>query len=308
MSIFVLALGLGLAAFGGERFVRGSVGLAEWLRVPPGIIGATVAAFATSSPELTVGVLSAVDHRSELAFGDATGSNMVNLGVVLGGTLVFSVITIRRVEVRRELIGFFVALALLAISSIDGEVRRAEAMLLVALFLVWLVWVIQDARRERSEIGLVGDVRRWLIVADVAIGLVLLVVAGRLIVTAAKGIGESLGWSQFVIGSIVVAIGTSAPELVTTIVAARRGHVGVGIGTVLGSNIFNSLLIVGVAGTISPIEVSRNSAFIALFGALVAGLLVIPNSRSELVKRNGILLIATYVIFVGALVSVGEIA
>ena len=308
MSIFVLALGLGLAAFGGERFVRGSVGLAEWLRVPPGIIGATVAAFATSSPELTVGVLSAVDHRSELAFGDATGSNMVNLGVVLGGTLVFSVITIRRVEVRRELIGFFVALALLAISSIDGEIGRAEAMLLVALFLVWLVWVIQDARRERSEIGLVGDVRRWLIVADVAIGLVLLVVAGRLIVTAAKGIGESLGWSQFVIGSIVVAIGTSAPELVTTIVAARRGHVGVGIGTVLGSNIFNSLLIVGVAGTISPIEVSRNSAFIALFGALVAGLLVIPNSRSELVKRNGILLIATYVIFVGALVSVGEIA
>jgi cation:H+ antiporter len=308
MSIFVLALGLGLAAFGGERFVRGVVGLAEWLRVPPGVIGATVAAFATSSPELTVGVLSAIDHRSELAFGDATGSNMVNLGVVLGGTLVLSAITIRRVEVRRDLIGFFVALALLAISSVDGEIGRAEAMLLVALFLAWLVWVIQNARRERSEIGLVGDVRRWPIVANVAIGLVLLVVAGQLIVTAAKGIGESLGWSQFVIGSIVVAIGTSTPELVTTIVATRRGHIGVGIGTILGSNIFNSLLIVGVAGAISPIEVSLNTAFIALFAAFVAGLLVIPNSRSELAKRNGILLIATYAIFVVALVSVGEIA
>ena len=301
MSIFFLVLGLLLAAVGGERFVRGSVGLASWLRVPAGIVGATVAAFATSSPELTVGVLSALNDRSDLAFGDATGSNMVNLGVVLGIALVAGGVFASWIQVRREVLGFIGALLILAVSSVDGRIGRGEATVITLIFVGWLTWVVRDARRERSEAGILGDIGRTRIVVDVFVGIALLVVAGRLIVIAAKDIGESLGWSQFLVGSVIVALGTSTPELVTTLIALKRGHVGVGIGTVLGSNIFNSLLIVGIAGLISPIEVEWRPSLIALCGALIATLLIIPRRDRGFTRTLGFRLIAVYAIYVVAL-------
>lgn len=301
MSVFYLLFGLLCAAMGGERFVRGSVGLATWMRIPAGIVGATVAAFATSSPELTVGILSAMNDRSDLAFGDATGSNMVNLGVVLGIALVAGGVFASWIQVRREVLGFIGALLILAVSSVDGHIGRAESTVITLIFAGWLTWVVRDARRERSEAGILGDIGRTRIVADVFVGIVLLVVAGRLIVIAAKDIGESLGWSQFLVGSVIVALGTSTPELVTTLIALKRGHVGVGIGTVLGSNIFNSLLIVGVAGLISPINVEWRTSFIALCGALIATLFIVPRKDRGFTRRLGFTLIAIYVIYVGAL-------
>lgn len=298
MSIFFLLLGLFLAAFGGERFVRGAVGLAAWLRIPAGVVGATVAAFATSSPELTVGVLSAIDDQPELALGDATGSNMVNLGVVLGFALVMSSMRVHRREVQREIAGFIVALLLLLVSSIDGRIAKPEAMAMIAIFCAWLVWVIRDARKSRRQVDDTVETRRGLVVFDLVLGLGLLMLAGRLIVVAAKEIGDVLGWSPFVMGSIVVAIGTSAPELVTTIVASRKGHIGVGIGTVLGSNIFNSLLIVGVAGWISPINVDINFTMIAVLVSLAATMVVIPNRRGSVTRGKGFSLLALYALFV----------
>lgn len=301
MEFLILVAGLVLAGVGGERFVRGSVGLATWLRVPAGIVGATVAAFATSSPELTVGVLSAMEGRSELAFGDATGSNMVNLGVVLGVALLAVGVSATWIEVRRELFSFLAAISILAVSAVDGHIGRPEAIVISGIFAGWLVWVARDARRERSDSGIFGDVKRGAVVVDVAAGITLLVVAGRLIVIAAKEIGTSLGWSQFVVGSIVVALGTSTPELVTTSIALRRGHVGVGIGTVLGSNIFNSLFIVGVAGIIDPVDVEWRSSMIALTGALVATVLIVPRRNGRFSRRVGLGLVSIYGLYVAAL-------
>lgn len=298
MSIFLLFLGLILAAIGGERFVRGAVGLAMWLRVPAGIVGATIAAFATSSPELTVGTLSAIDNQPELALGDATGSNMVNLGVVLGVTLLFASMRVQRQQVQRELVGFIAALSLLLISSVDGRIVRTEAIVMIVIFMMWLLWLIRDVRRDRNEITDVGETRRGVVIADVVLGLTLLMLSGRLIVVAAKDIGELLGWSQFVMGSIVVAIGTSTPELVTTIVSARKGHLGVGIGTVLGSNIFNSLLIVGVAGWIKPIEVDFVPTLVAITAAFCATVVSIPSRQGSLSRIRGASLLFLYFGFV----------
>lgn len=298
MYLLFLVFGLILAAVGGERFVRGAVGLSLWLRIPTGIVGATVAAFATSSPELTVGILSAVDGQSELALGDATGSNMVNLGVVLGVALLFGPISVRRMDVKREVVGFIAAIGFLLISLIDGEIVRAEGIAMVCIFMAWLWWVIRDARRSRSDIGSVAEARKSIIVVDVLIGVGLLIASGRFIVMGAKDLGEMLGWSSFIIGSIVVAIGTSAPELATTIIAARRGHVGVGIGTVLGSNIFNSLLIVGVAAGIQPIEAALIPSLTALLVALAATVVVIPSRKAVLDRLHGSILLGLYVIFV----------
>lgn len=304
MSIFLLLCGLVLAAVGGDRFVRGAVGLSTWLRIPASVVGATVAAFATSSPEMTVGILSALDDQSELAFGDATGSNMVNLGVVLGFTLMISSMTVFRREVLREVIGFIASLAVLLVSSVDGKIARAESFAMIAIFLVWLSWVVRDALQSRQQNQNEIETRKLLILVDLVVGLSMLLVSGRLIVLAAKDIGDMLGWSPFVMGSIVVAIGTSAPELVTTIVSAKRGHVGVGIGTVLGSNIFNSMLIIGLAGWISPIQVTLVPTVIAVVVAFIATLIVIPSRANVLGKPRGLILASLYVLFViGLLVS-----
>lgn len=183
-------VGLVLAALGGDCFVRGTVGLATWLRIPAGVVGATVAAFATSSPEMTVGVLSAVDGQSQLAFGDATGSNMVNLSVVLGLTILLGAIAVDWLDIRREVLSFVAALSILVVCSVDGYIGRAEAMVIVAAFIVWLIWVIPDARRQRSDVALLGDVDHRAILIDVALGLVLLVIAGRLIVLGGKELGK----------------------------------------------------------------------------------------------------------------------
>lgn len=307
MSVLIfLVLGLVLAAVGGDRFVHGAVGLASWLGVPAGIVGATVAAFATSSPELTVGIISALDGRPELAFGDATGSNMVNLGVVLGSTVLLATLMVQWSEVRRDLISFIVAVVALGALSIDGKIARAEALVLLLGFTLWLGWVMHDARRQRSNAAVLGDVKHRTIVIDVIAGLVLLVAAGRLIVLGGKGIGEALGWNHFVVGTVIVAIGTSAPELVTTIIAARRGHVGVGVGAVLGSNVFNSLFIVGVSGVITPIAVVRTPAVIALVSSGLAALLLIPDRRARLGRARGALLVASYGGFLATLGLTGQ--
>lgn len=304
MSIVLLVAGLILAALGGDRFVRGSVGLASWLRIPSGIIGATVAAFATSSPELTVGLLAAMDGRPELAFGDATGSNMVNLSVVVGITLLISAITVRWQEMRRELLTFVVALGFVLVAALDGRIERFEAAAMILLFVGWLVRIVAEARLQRSRADILGDTDHRAVIIDVVLGLVMLIVAGRLIVLGGKEIGEYLGWSQFVIGTVIVAIGTSAPELVTTVIALRRGEVGVGVGTVLGSNIFNSLFIVGIAGSIQPIDVDRPLTAVALGMSVLAAALLVPGRDGRLGRARGLTLLVTYVVFVGAILVV----
>lgn len=304
MTILFLLLGLFLAAVGGDRFVRGSVGLASWLGIPAGIIGATIAAFATSSPELTVGIVSAVDGHSELAFGDATGSNLMNLSVVFGLTLMIGSITLRWADIRREVLTFAASLAILALTSLDGRIDRREAIGMVVIFILWLMWIVREVRRQRSDVEILGDVDHRSIIMDVVVGLVLLVVAGRLIVLGGKEIGEILGWSEFVVGTLIVSVGTSAPELVTTVIAARRGHVGVGVGTVLGSNIFNSLFIVGVSGAIDPIDVEPTPTSIALGTAAIATAVLIPCSRQRLGRVRGLVLLSIYGIFLVLLLLV----
>ena len=302
MDIIFLIVGIVLAAFGGERFVRGAVGISTVLSIPPGIVGATVAAFATSSPELSVGILAAIDGDPELALGDAAGSNMVNLGVVLGLTVVLVPVVARWADIRRELPAALGSLSLVAMLIADGTLGRWDAAVMLALFVVWLAWVVADARRERNATGeVVGDIGAGRSLLDLVVGLTLLVVAGRLIVLGAKEVGELLGWDDFLVGAVLVAVGTSTPELVTALVAARRGHAEVGVGTVLGSNIFNTLLIVGVAGFIDPIDAGSSLVTTAIGAAVVATLLATPNRRGRLVRGRGITLLAIYAAYVLAL-------
>lgn len=298
MYLLALVAGVVLAAIGGNRFVKGAVGLSAALRVSPGIIAATVAAFSTSSPELAVAILSALDGRPEIALGDALGSNMVNLGVVLGGTAILTRVVARWIDVRRDVpvaLGSLVALAAL---GGDGSLSRTDGVVLLAFFTSWIVRVAFEARRERSTIEAVLDGHWRHATRSLAAGVVAIVAAGQLIVTSAKGFGEILGWDEFIVGTLLVAIGTSVPELVTALLAARRGHAEVGVGVVLGSNVFNSMLIVGVAAVIDSISVGAGTTRSALVLTAIATLVAIPGRSGEVSRGRGVVLVVTYCLWV----------
>lgn len=298
----LLGLGIACAAAGGELFVRGVIGLALAARVSGAIIGATIAAFATSSPELAVAISAATYQKPQIALGDALGSSVVNVALILGLALVISPIQSPRSSVQRD---FPVALGVPVITAflcIDGVLSRIEGALLLGLFLVWLVAVVIDAHRQRSAATISESPPSWRAAIFGAVGLLLLIGAGLLIVSGARGIAESLGITEFVIGATIVAVGTSVPELATTLIAKLRGHDEVGLGTVLGSNIFNGLWIVPVAALIHPIEIGWHEVAIALaFGAL-AMLAVFPSRQGLIGRGRGIMLLIVYGLYLGAIV------
>lgn len=297
-DLLILLLGVVCAGIGGELFVRGAVGLARWARVSPGIIGATVAAFATSSPEMSVSISSALAGNPEIALGDALGSNVVNVGLILGLALVISGIQSTRDSVKRD---FPVALLIPVITGVlflDGELSRVDGCLMISIFFAWLVAAVVEARKQRSDAAeALGEDRRWLVVVFCAVGLALLVTAGYLIVAGARGISIAFGVDEFIIGATVVAIGTSTPELATTIIAKLRRHDEVGLGTILGSNIYNGIFVVAVAAIIHPITVAWREVAIALVFGLVALGFSYPKRNGFIERRRGVLLLGLYALY-----------
>lgn len=301
-----LALGIVCAGAGGELFVRGAVGLAHWLRIPPGIIGVTVAAFATSSPELSVSVSAALAGRPQIALGDALGSNVVNIALILGLALAISGMQASRDSLRRD---FPVALAIPVVTAVlflDGVLSRADGLVMLGLFCAWLVAAAMEARRQRSAVERVlGEGRHWLVALLCVAGLGLLVGAGVLIVAGARGIAVAFGMDEFIIGATLVAVGTSAPELATAIIARLRGHDEIGLGTLLGSNIFNGLFIVAVAAVIHPIAVDWREILVALAFGLVALAVTFPARSGFIGRGRGALLLALYAAYVGTIIGLG---
>ena len=294
-DLLVLLLGLACAGGGGELFVRGSVGLAEALRVPPGIVGATVAAFATSSPELAVAINSGLSDRPALALGDALGSNVVNIGLVLGLALLVGPMRVAGGVVRRDIVAALAIPIATAALIADGRLSRLDAIVLLVLFAVWLAASLDEARRERSA---PADVLAEHSPARAAIfglaGLALLLAAGRLIVAGAGEIGADLGLDAFVVGVVLVAVGTSVPELATTVIARLRGHDEVGLGTILGSNVFNGGLVVPVAALLSPIRIEWGEIATSLAFGIVLVVCILPLRGGVLGRRRGVLLVTGY--------------
>jgi cation:H+ antiporter len=299
-----LILGVTCAGTGGELFVRGAVGLAHWARISPGIIGATVAAFATSSPELSVSISAAMAGKPQIALGDALGSNVVNVSLILAVALVISGIQCPRDSVMRD---FPVALLVPVVTSVlilDGALTRFDGIFLLSMFLIWLLAAIIEARKQRSASDkILGEHRGWLALVLCVVGLVFLVAAGNLIVAGARGIAISWGIDEFVIGATIVAVGTSAPELATAVIAKLRGHDEVGLGTILGSNIFNGLFIIATATIIYPITVSWREVAVALVFGLVTVAFTFPTRRGFIERRRGVLLLVLYVAYLTAVLQ-----
>jgi cation:H+ antiporter len=299
-----LVLGFVIAGVGGELFVRGAVGLAKWARISPGIIGATVVAFATSSPELSVAVNAGMAGKPGIALGDALGSNVVNVSLILALALIVSGILCPRDNVKRD---FPMAVLLPLVTgalALDGQLSRIDGVLLLLLFLVWLLAAVHEVRKQRqvAEEDPVKQ-RGWLSAVWFAMGLGLLLASGTLIVSGAQGIAHAFGIEAFVIGATIVAVGTSVPELATAVIAKIRGHDEVGLGTVLGSNIFNGGFIVAVTATLSPITVSWREVIATLVFGVVALGCAYPNRYGFIERRRGVLLLILYAVYLATVLQ-----
>ncbi len=301
-DVLAVVAGVVFAAVGGELFVRGVVGVAHWARIPPAIVAATIAAYATSSPELSVAVNAALAGDPRISLGDALGSNVANVALILALAVMISGLHTPRAGLRRD---FPVALGVPFLTGallLDGTLSRPDAALLLSLFAAWLVAAVLAARRERVAEAVPLAQGRAAIVLSCVGGLVLLLAAGRLIATGARAIAAAMGVDEFIIGATVVALGTSVPELATTLVARLRGHDEVGLGIILGSNVFNGLFIVGVAAAIHPIAVRVQDVAVALLFGVLALALAWPPRSGYLRRPRGGLLLALYAAYVVAIV------
>jgi cation:H+ antiporter len=299
-----LILGIACAGIGGELFVRGAVGLAHWARVSPGIVGVTIAAFATSSPELSVAINAAMAGEPQIALGNALGSNIVNVALILAIALAISGIRSPRDSVKRD---FPVALLIPLVTGalfLDGMLSRLDGLLLLSLFLAWLVAAVIEARKQRNAMEAVPSKKHgWRSALFCVVGLAFLIAAGNLIVAGARAIAVAFGIDEFIIGATVVSIGTTAPELATMIIAKFRKQDEVGLGTILGSNIFNGLLIVAVAAIIHPIVVNEREVAVTLAFGFVALLLTYPTRKDFIGRRRGILLILFYFAYLAVIIQ-----
>lgn len=283
-EILAVVGGLALLVWSADRFVDGAAATARHIGISPLLIGMVVIGFGTSAPEIVVSLFSALEGNPGLALGNAYGSNIANIALILGTTALLKPITVESQVLRREL-PVLLAVTLLAWWLLaDGDFSRGDGLLQLLLFLLLLVAAIRFSRggtrsedalatetdAEAAEMALPAAIR-WLI-----IGLLLLIAASRLVVWGAIGIATTLGVSDLIIGLTVVAIGTSLPELAAGISAVRKNEHDLALGNIIGSNLFNTLLVAGIAGSVAPhsIDPALLSRDLPLLAALTLLLMV----------------------------------
>jgi cation:H+ antiporter len=258
-----ILLGLVLLIWSADRFVDGARATAHHFSMPPLLVGMLVVGFGTSVPELVVSVFAALDGRPGLALGNAWGSSILNTSLILGVTAILLPIAVRSGVLRKQLPILMAATGLSAALVWDGVLTRLDSLLLLAVFAALIAWSIVAVRgqdRDTLAMETATELRQdamplppalvWL-----APGIVVLVVGSRLLVWGALAIAQTLGVSDAVIGLTVVAIGTSLPELAACIAAARKGEDDIALGNVLGSSLFNTLAVVGLAGAVAPMDI-----------------------------------------------------
>ncbi|TCO72207.1 calcium/sodium antiporter [Chromatocurvus halotolerans] len=288
-SLAILA-GFVLLLWSADRFVEGAAATATHVGIPSLVIGMVIVGFGTSAPEMVVSAMAALDGNPDLAMGNALGSNITNTGLILGITALIAPIAVHSSIVRKELPLLFVIGLVLGALLWNGAFSRGEAFLLLAGFFALLGWSVFTAVRGRgdsleaeTDVELAahamtrGRALFWLVA-----GLILLVISSRILVWGAVNIAEALGISDLVIGLTIVALGTSLPELAASVIAARKGEHDIAIGNVVGSNMFNLLAVVGIAGSISPMPALSPDLLLRdwpVMMALTAGVLVMAYRR-----------------------------
>ena len=314
--LFLVIAGLILLIWGADRFVHGAAALARNLGVAPLMIGLTIVAFATSAPEILVSAVASFEGQPGLAFGNAIGSNIVNIGLVLGLTAMVRPIRLESDTLRREMPALL-AVTLLTVSLfLDSFLSRVDGIVMLTGLVIVMVWLTRLGLRSSAtdpiamdyEAEIPTDVTTPMAVVWLAVGLLTLLIGAKLLVAGAIGVAQLLGVSEVVIGITIVAFGTSLPELAVSLASALKGEYGLAIGNIVGSNIFNLLAVIGVAATISPAALPQNVLSLHIF-VMVAFTLVLfamtydYDGKSDLSRPEGVALFAAYVTYSGYVVA-----
>ena len=291
-----------------DRFVEGSAAAARHFGMPPLLIGMVIVGFGTSAPEMIVSALAALQGNPSLAFGNAYGSNITNIALILGLTALISPIAVHSAVLRKELPILLGVTGLAAWQLLDGELSRIDAWILLTVFGGLIAWTIMQGRRQRADALGVEVVKElatstlslrqsllWLV-----IGLVVLIVSSRILVWGAIQIAHSYGVSDLIIGLTIVALGTSLPELASSVIAARKGEHDIALGNILGSNLFNTLAVVGIAAAIHPTTVapeilSRDVLTMTILTVLLFVFCFGLRGPGRINRLEGVVLLACYI-------------
>lgn len=315
IDIGQLVIGLVLLYFGAEWLVGGAAGLASSFGIRPLIVGLTIVAYGTSSPELVVGIGAGLRDQGAIALGNVIGSNIANLGLILAVAALIKAPHVDKQIVFREVPVLFVATALVPLLLLDGEVSAIEAVGLLAFAVGYTAWMVITSKRggaaEAAEVaddataaaGLEPQRGRRTLGFMTLAGLAMLIGGGHLLVSGAVGIAKVAGLSDQVIGLTIIAIGTSLPELATSVIAALRGHGDIAVGNVIGSNIFNVLLILGASGLTGNIHAPIETLTVELvaLGAMTVLAMVAMASRRTVGRVEAVALLLGYVVFLSLL-------
>lgn len=312
--LLAVILGLALLVWSADRFIDGAATTARHFGMPALLIGMVIVGFGTSAPEMVVSALAAGQGNAGIALGNAYGSNITNIALILGLTALISPIAVHSQVLRKELPILMLVTALAAWQLWDRELTRLEAVVLLLLFTGLMAWTIRQGLRQKADAlsdefeqelaSHTMPLRRalfWL-----AAGLLLLIASSRLLVWGAVAIAQGLGVSDLIIGLTIVAVGTSLPELASSIIAARRNEHDIALGNIIGSNLFNTLAVVGIAGAIQPMVADPEilTRDIAVMATLTAALFAFGYGicgGGRIGRCAGGLLLASYAGYTGYL-------
>jgi len=316
INLLILFTGLALLLGGGDLLVRGASALAKILGVPPLVIGLTVVAFGTSAPELTINLLAVFKNNTDICFGNIIGSSIANIGLIIGISALIRPLAVKGVIIKREIPMMVLASLLALVAGMDRFLRgspdvfdRSDGIILLLIFGVFLFYTIGDVIRKRRQDSLIKQVeehlelksskKKFLNIIMFTAGLALLMLGGKLAVDSAIKVAAAFNIPTVIIGLTVVAIGTSLPELVTAGVATFKGHTDIAIGSVVGSNLFNILLVKGTCAVVLPIPVPAGGSADLLM-LLFLSLFLLPlcmTNRGRIVRWEGALLLLLYLVF-----------
>lgn len=304
MILLIFLAGLALLYIGGEVFVRAAAALGEWLHMSPLVAGLTIVAFATSAPELAISLGAAINGVPDLAIGNVVGSNICNIALILGLTALIKPIPISRTLVPRDLLVMSLATLLIPALLLNGTMGRAEGLGLLVSIAIYVTLTIRHTRATRklrepveSVVPAITD-NPFFNLLLAAFGIVVLVFGSDLLVDSSVRIADTLGVPHAVVGLSVAALGSSLPELTAAIIAARHGQPEMAAGNLIGSNIFNLLLILGATSLVSPLEMRSVSLIdLAVMICVTALAILMMRTRSEVARREGTVLVVIYCLY-----------
>lgn len=314
--ILSLVIGLVVLVWSADKFVDGASAIAKHYGMPPLLIGMVIIGFGTSTPELVVSALASFQGNSGIALGNAYGSNITNIALILGATSLLMPISVHSQVLRKEL-PILTLITLLSIGLIyDFNLSRLDAFLLLLIFSLLMGWTIwqglkkskdafaKEMEEELKDVKIVSIKKSYLYLGS---GLVLLIISSRILVYGAVGIATALGVSDIIIGLTVVAVGTSLPEFASSIIAARKGEPDIALGNVLGSNLFNTLAVVGLAGVIHPLSFDKEIIYrdVSVMLLLTISLFLFGygfKGEGRINRIEGGILLASYIGYVGYLI------